>query len=334
MKIRDVAKAAGVSIATVSRVINHPEMVTPETREHVQAVINGSNYSPAGASKQKRRDSRSKAIAFIVSGPQKLGNILLGIRSVCEKKTYVTSIYMADQEKSQMAFLENITEKQADGLIIDYDWLTSAGLEWLKTSGVPFVCVGGTGADPDVNCCYINYFDTAGQMAEKLADKAEDEALLLLNEPLDACGEQMIAGFKAKWRGRVQIEFTHNIPEESYLLMRDILDERECPAAILTQTDEMAVGVLKAVGNSGLTVAEQVRVAGFDNASYSAFLTPELTTVEQPTYRLGLLAARILFDLMEDEEMFEVEPQQIMLKGRLKIRQTCGNRKAIYQEYE
>ena len=47
MKIRDVAKAAGVSIATVSRVINHPEMVTPETREHVQAVINGSNYSPA-----------------------------------------------------------------------------------------------------------------------------------------------------------------------------------------------------------------------------------------------------------------------------------------------
>ena len=61
---------------------------------------------------------------------------------------------------------------------------------------------------------------------------------------------------------------------------------------------------------------------------------PELTSVEQPTYRLGIAAARRLFDIIEDQDYFDIESQEIVLKGRIRIRKSCGNKKAIYEWYE
>lgn len=84
----------------------------------------------------------------------------------------------------------------------------------------------------------------------------------------------------------------------------------------------------------GITVPGNLRVVGFRDSAVSVTISPELTTVEQPTYRLGMAAARRLFDIIGESEYFDIESQEIALKGRLKIRRSCGNNKSIYEIYE
>ena len=113
-----------------------------------------------------------------------------------------------------------------------------------------------------------------------------------------------------------------------------MLEEGARPEAIVAQHDEIAFGIVKAAREKGIQVPQEMKIVGFDNSQLSAMVTPELTTVEQPTFRLGILAGRRLFDIMEDHEYFDIEVQEIALKGRLKIRRSCGNQKSIYEEIE
>ena len=92
--------------------------------------------------------------------------------------------------------------------------------------------------------------------------------------------------------------------------------------------------MLKAAAEKRVAVPRQLRVIGFHDGPVSTALQPELTSVEQPTYRLGIAAARWLFDILEDQEYFDIEAQEIVLKGRIRIRRSCGNRKTIYELYE
>lgn len=334
MKIRDVAKAAGVSIATVSRVINHPEQVTGETRERVQAIIAQHNYIPNGEAKAPRRSKKKNSIAVIVTNPHAYRNIADGIGSVCIKKKYTVQIVEGIDEKSILSILKDVIIQQTDATILSAELLTPPVQKILKDEHMPFVGIGGDERDGNISRCYINYRDTAAQMAELLALKREGDALLMLCDWKDSCGRQMKEGFENAWRGKVAVRYVGNNPEDGYMHMQDVLAIGKHPDAVFAQTDDIAAGVLKAAAEAKIAVPTDMKVAGFDNSPFSAFLTPELTTVEQPTGRLGMLAARMLFDALEDEDYFDIETRAIALKGRLKIRQSCGNQKAIYQEYE
>lgn len=335
MKIRDVAKAAGVSIATVSRVINHPEQVTDETRDRVQSVIAQNNYVPNGEPKAPRRNRKKNSIAVVVPSLHTYRNVVDGIGAVCAKKNYTFQIYdNRSGEKALLSILKNLIFQQVDGLIISTDLLSQRVQGLIQEERIPYVGIGGEQWKEKINLCYINYRDSAEQVAELLSRDSSGKAVLMLCEEESSCGRQMKEGFESVWHGEITVRHVGASPDEGYLQMQEILADAEHPDVVFTQTDEMAAGVLKAAMDAHVAVPQDMRVAGFDNSPFSAFLIPELTTVEQPTHRLGMLAARMLFDVLEDEGYFDVETQQIVLKGRLKIRQSCGNRKAIYQEYE
>ena len=110
--------------------------------------------------------------------------------------------------------------------------------------------------------------------------------------------------------------------------------ENALPDLIVAQYDEMALGAMKVAQERKIYVPRQLRFMGFFDTPASSIVLPELTSIEQPTYRLGVASARRLFDIMEDQDYFDVESQEIVLKGRLKIRHSCGNKKTIYEMYE
>lgn len=335
MKIRDVAKAAGVSIATVSRVINHPEKVTAETRDRVQAIIEHNRYVPNEESKLPRRGRKKNIIALIVSDLSLYRNLIGGVRTICEKKNYSLQICeVGDNEKMLQTSFKSRIAQQADGLLLAEELLNSGTYKMMQEAKIPFVCVGGEHSALDVNLCYINYRDAAAHMAQILSGKPDANATLVLLKNKSCCAQQLKDGFCNAWMGQVHVEYVDNTPDSGYLLTQELLGRDTIPGVILAQTDEIAVGILKAAKEAGISVPQELRVAGFDNSPFSAYITPELTSVEQPTYRLGLVATRMLFDILEDEEFFDVEVQEVALKGHLKIRQSCGNKKAIYQEYE
>ena len=91
---------------------------------------------------------------------------------------------------------------------------------------------------------------------------------------------------------------------------------------------------LKAARAEGVDIPGRLAVAGFSDSPMCELVTPELTSVEQPAHRLGMVAARLLFDLIEDEQLADRVPQQVVLQPKLKIRRSCGNEKYIYELFE
>jgi len=98
--------------------------------------------------------------------------------------------------------------------------------------------------------------------------------------------------------------------------------------------DGIAVGIMKAAQEEKLAVPRQLAVAGFTDSEMATVVCPALTTVEHPYERLGTVAARRLIDLIENSELYDIETQEIVLKSKLKIRKSCGNKKNIYEQFE
>ena len=99
--------------------------------------------------------------------------------------------------------------------------------------------------------------------------------------------------------------------------------------AIFATSDEMALGAMEKLKQSSLRVPGDVAVIGYDNLKIGAVVEPKLTTVTRPSYRMGLIAARLLFDIIESEA--PEETQQVVLKSKLKIRKSCGNKDRLIE---
>ena len=106
------------------------------------------------------------------------------------------------------------------------------------------------------------------------------------------------------------------------------------PQAFFAADDGIAVGIMKAAQEEKLAVPRQLAVAGFTDSEMATVVCPALTTVEHPYERLGTVAARRLIDLIENSELYDIETQEIVLKSKLKIRKSCGNKKNIYEQFE
>lgn len=334
MKIRDVAEAAGVSIATVSRVLNHPELVTEETRERIQAIISKNNYAPNTEQRQTKRSKKKQVIALVLPSFELYRNLYSGVHQACTAKKYNVQLYITENNPDDLKrIIKIIVNSSLDGAIIALEITDSHVKEKLNENNIPYVCVGGEHGDMEENLCYINYYDSACKMSEYLESLQLGQVSLILSDVPSGCREQLKRAFMDTWKKKLDI---HYVEKEGnvYRIFLELLEEGIRPEAVVVQYDEMAFGIIKAAQEKEIKVPGEMKIVGFDNSSLSTMVTPELTTVDQPTYRLGILAGRRLFDIMEDKEFFDIEVQEIALKGRLKIRRSCGNQKSIYEEIE
>ena len=119
-----------------------------------------------------------------------------------------------------------------------------------------------------------------------------------------------------------------------YRICREEILTEEPPQAVFAVSDELAMGVIKAAREENIPLPEGLAVAGFTGSEAAAVITPALTTMEHPLERLGAVAARRLIELIEDSALYQVETHEIVLKSKLKIRRSCGNRKEIYELFE
>jgi LacI family transcriptional regulator len=119
-----------------------------------------------------------------------------------------------------------------------------------------------------------------------------------------------------------------NSIEGGYLAASKLLNQKDRPEAVFVSSDIMAIGAMEKLKQSGLKIPQDIAVVGFDNLKISGYLEPKLTTVSKPMYRMGLVAARLLFDIMEDEQD-DSEPQEILIQSKLKVRKSCGHKDRV-----
>lgn len=326
--IKDVANAAGVSVATISRVLSNPDVVKPATKEHVLRVIKEMNYQPNILARQLRTQT-TKSVIVIVSTIESsfFQGIISGIGIEAERQGY--QMLIADlncQPSLEEYYFEAIQQRQIDGIISLSANMTQK-LETLITEKYPVVMVAQHIPNHKIPSISI---DNAA------AAKALMTHLIRLGHRsiahLTAASKQ--APYQDRLNSYISVLKEHNIPVDNELIsfgeasikggydqMWSLLAKQKKFTAVFAAGDTMAIGAMKALKNQGLRVPEDCAVVGFDDIDLSAFWEPALTTIHQPMEMLGRTAFQKLLAIMQNEP---VVGAQEFLPYELVIRESCG----------
>ncbi|ACM23529.1 MULTISPECIES: LacI family DNA-binding transcriptional regulator [Thermotoga] len=298
--IRDVARLAGVSIATVSRVINGYNNVSEETRKKVIDAIRKLNYHPIYAVKNA---VLKRTIGVLVPdfGGFHYNEILTGIEKEAIKRDFTLMISTTLHRTSvELERLEVFFAKRVDGIIVCSSKKDEEQLERLIKSAIPVVVVDRE--EPEIrldNVGIDNY--AAGRMCAKyLLSKGHKKVLLLK-------GRKDIYSFSDRERGFIDYSTRHGIdvkitpcgylPEHGYHAVERYLRKQGIDfTAIFAINDLSAVGALKALHDLGVAVPDEISIMGFDDDPISNYTIPALTTVRQPREEMGRVAFEILHE--------------------------------------
>ncbi|MCR5481446.1 MAG: LacI family transcriptional regulator [Clostridia bacterium] len=333
MNIKEVASKAGVSITTVSRVLNTPEKVNNKTREKVLSTMEELNYTPNWFARNLQT-SRSNIIGVVMPDTLEISNMetAKGVEDIAHKHNsniiLVNTAYDPQTEKTQVM---SLIERKIDGLILIQSLLDSEDIKVIRSKGIPFVFVGKNDNSEGENVVYTNYDEAVEEVINYLAYMNRKKIAVILPENQEFINREKLKGYiKAMKNNSLDINEsyiikTENSLEGGYVATSRLLDDIK-PDAIFAATDTIAFGAIESIKQNGLTV-DDVGVVGFEGLEAGAVVEPKLTTVIKPSYRMGLTAGRVLFDMIEDELCEDAN--SIMLQAKMKIRKSCGNKERI-----
>ena len=346
MNIKQIAEKAGVSVATVSRVLNHPETVAPATREKIQRIIEQEEYTPNWFA-QGLNFNRTKTIGLVI--PHTINpaymEIANGIEEVARQKGYIT--FMCNMEKDpqmEKEYIDHLITRKVDGIILMYSSLNDAYLSWINEEKIPTVLIGENISRPDWNSVTVDCREGAVQMVAHLVECGHESIGILCGKDPEQEVSTILQGYKnvLKANGKEvspkYIQYVENNIEGGYIGMKKMIaamtsEGSEKPAdeldAIFATSDEIAFGAMDAIKDSGLCIPEDIAVAGFGNNKMSNLMEPKLTTVEQPFRLMGIYGARLLFDLIDEKTKQTGRPEHIILKTKMRIRKSCGHKERI-----
>lgn len=331
MDIREIAKKAGVSVATVSRVQNHPETVAQATREKVQAIIDECNYTPNWFARGMNL-GKAETIGIIVPdilNPSYM-EIIKGIEDIMAESGYITLICdgSCDAQKEEES-IDNLLKRNTDGLIIISSSISKEKLLSIKSKGIPIVSIGESNACKDIDTVKIDYEKASYKATKHLINIGYDK-IAIINGPKDKKENELrLDGFKkALESNNVKIEKNYILHsevslDEGYLLAKKLLKLKNPPRAIFATNDIFAFSVMAALRDSNIKVPEEVAVIGFDNINLSRMIESKLTTIINPLHKQGVLGARLLIDIINNQED-DGFTQEIVLETKIKIRKSCG----------
>ena len=334
--LREIAKVARVNISTVSRAVNDSPLIPKATKEMILAIAERMNYFPnslaRGLVSQK---SETLGIIlpkiFFLQGPF-FSQVLSGIEHESVKYGYNIMIASAMSKAKDKMFPFNLTRaRRIDGMLIINEHKNIRNLPALKKEGVPFVLVNRFLEDPKAPCVAADD-EQGGRLAtEHLLRLGHRRIGVVTGSPrvsatqgrldgyrqsLESCGVPFDGALVAAGLFQQGIETGTRCAER-------LLSLEHRPTAIFAFSDELAMGVMQAARNKGLRIPEDLAVVGYDNVTYSAHLSPPLTTVAQNPYAIGSTACKMLVDLVTGEK---VERVNVLIPVKLLIRESCGSK--------
>jgi LacI family repressor for deo operon, udp, cdd, tsx, nupC, and nupG len=333
--IREVARLAGVSIATVSRTFKKPELVKEKTRARVMSAANRLGYTP-NIFGIRFRNSRSDTVLVLVpdiSNPF-FFEIIHGIEQVAHESGY--SILLGDTQhdpERENAYANYLNTKQADGLLFLGHRLPASVSNLVGRSGLP--------KRPIVNACeYSPDLGVPGVHIDNEAAAYEAVSYLLelghrrigvVTGPMESpLSRNRLAG-ATKALGKPGITLAYDMVhygdfsiEAGIAASRSLLNLSEPLTAIFCFNDEMAMGVMEYCRMNGVRIPEDLSLVGFDDIRFAKYCHPSLTTVYQPTKEIGRAAMQLLSDMLSNRQITQTER---ILPTKLVIRQSTASPK-------
>lgn len=312
--IYDVAAEAGVSISTVSRVINGKGYVSDEMRKKVEKACK--DFRPI-ASAREIQTQKSNTIAVIISNNIKYVfmnstylNILSAITTVAKRAGYRIMLDIYEQEEDRSAY-DLYLERRVDGFIILGAKKSSKLIDIFRENRVPFVLVGDYGEDHE-DVCQVEIEDKAAvkSAVDYLINIGHTRIGIITGSLEYASACNRLCGYLSALeaagieRKEEYIENCENMTEVmGENLAKKLLLQREPVTALVAFNDSVALSVYKAAQSLNVRIPDQLSVIGFDDSMVASYVQPGLTTVWQPSYEKGEKAANLLIEALESQEL-------------------------------
>lgn len=337
MNIRHIAKEAGVSVATVSRVLNHPEHVAPRTREKIEKIIKETEYTPNWFARGLNFN-KTGIIGLMI--PHILNSVHMeiakGVEDVAHQKEYIALMCNVERDAAkEKRYLDQLIKRRVDGILFICSSLERQEFELLREQNIPAVLIGEHKSGLGLPVVSIDCKQAAEKAVTHLAGVGHEKIAMLYGMDPRAENEFKVRGYKRAlekaglpiWED--YLREVENSIEGGYLGAKKLVEMEEPPEAIFCSSDFIAFGAMDAMKDKGLKIPEDVAIVGFDNVRMSNLVEPKLTTVEVPLHKMGVYGARLLFDRIEGNEEESKEPRTILLQSKMKIRKSCGHKERI-----
>jgi LacI family transcriptional regulator len=309
--ISDVAQATGVSIKTVSRVINGEHYVAEATRARVLAAMQELGYV-ANVSAQRLAKGRARAIALVFHNPswQYIGTVLQGVLTASRAVGYETVMHPCNiDDPVECANVVQLTRQgKVDGLVITPPCdVVESMMRALAETRVPFIRMTPCERSEGLPFVAADDYGGACAMTEYLIALGHRRIGFVVGSAVQIASGHRLAGYRHALAAAgleqdpalvKQGDFNYG---SGLVAGEDLLRSANRPTAIFASNDDMAAGVLAAAHPRGLSVPRDLSVAGFDDAPLSWQLSPALTTVHQPVYESAVLATQLLIDMLNGE---------------------------------
>lgn len=300
--IADVARLAGVSTATVSRVLNHNTEVDPQLVTRVRAAIEDLDYRPSRVARSLRT-RRSTVWAVIITDIRNpfFLDMLRGIEDIAFANNYSLVLCNADLSKTKEAdYLALAVDENMAGVILAPGFPYGTDISALSKVGIPVVTVDRRLIDEQVDEVLIDNSGGAAQAVEHLWQQGY-RRIACVSGPIEvSTGQERLSGYRTGLTAHGMdldpelIRYGDFREASGRRAMQELLALPQPPDAVFVANNLMTLGALNSISEAGLRVPDDIAVVGFDDISWASLLRPPLTTIGQPTYEVGTETAKLL----------------------------------------
>jgi LacI family transcriptional regulator len=334
MNLEDIARKAGVSRSTVSRVINDDPKVSAKTREHVWEVIRRENFTPNPAARALVT-RRTEIIGIVIPTVENIfftdnnyfTQILAGASQMARQNDYAMLLWLGELTEDEERLRQSVSNNRlVDGVITASLTHDHPLFKRLLSLNTPLVMIDRPlEHDDKISYVSVDNIRAAELATNHLISLGRRRIAHITGNLSIADAQDRLRGYKnALTQAGLPVDPDLIVPaffsrQSGYDAMRQLLPRK--PDAIFAAGDTIAVGALQAAHEAGIRVPHDLAVVGFDDVDVAAQAFPPLTTVRQPVQGKGAAAAKLLIDLIQGRVQ---APQHILLETELVIRQSCG----------
>ena len=329
--IVDVAHAAGVSTATVSRVLNNHPQVDPHLAATVLQAVKDLGYRPNRVARSLRT-RRNRILALIISGVRTgpfFADVVRGVEKVAYRAGYLLFLCNTDEDPGKEgSYIELAAAENVGGVILMPSG-PGTSLTPLVNSGIPMVLIDRVLPGHEADAVIADNVSGAYEAVRHLLERGYQHVACVTGPLTITTGAQRYSGYrKALEEAGVALDDSlvrvSDFSEEGgRVAMRELLEQGERPDAVLLGNLLMTLGGLQAIAQAELTIPADIAVVGYDDMSWASLLRTPLTTVAQPTYDMGMESARLLLSRLEG---YSGAPRVVTLSPSLRIRESSAPR--------
>lgn len=326
--IRDVAEKAGVSVATVSHVINGTRYVSSELTERVEEAMGQLGYRPNSVARSLKTD-KTQAIGLVASDLSNpfFSTLLRGVEDRALEDDYSLIVCNTDETLTkEKLYVDLLSQRKVDGLLIAPTGKSDENLVALQERDIPLVFIDRKVEGVQAEAVLSDNVDGSASATNHLVDLGHLRIGIIL-------GLEEVNTSQERLKGYCQALEDHHISYDPELVKRgysqvaggleatkELLSLTSPPSAIFSTNNLMTIGAMQGIQEAGFTCPEDVSLVGFDDFEWASTFKPRLTTVAQVPYEIGSRAADILFDRIEDGTS---EIDEVRLPTKLNVRESA-----------